>query len=176
MRSSLVRMRSSLVVRASDCQCTSCNGPGFDPSIRRHRGIWGAADEAVLNIVRKENNLVERCNLEWMRLRCSLVVSSSNYQSELCNSPEILSPEPDLRLPPTLRSFAHLWITTEMVECYWSEESSSNSLAITKDWGQRKEPWSERPVQYLINRRHGPNLISTSGQTELATICVQYCP
>ncbi len=47
-------MRSSLVVRASDCQCTSCNGPGFDPSIRRHSGIWGAADEAVLNIVRTE--------------------------------------------------------------------------------------------------------------------------
>ncbi len=46
------RMRSSLVVRASDCQCTSCNGPGFEPSIRRHSGIWGAADEAVLNIVR----------------------------------------------------------------------------------------------------------------------------
>ncbi len=52
MRSSLMRMRSSLVVRASDCQCTSCNGPGFDLSIRRHSGIWGAADEAVLNIVR----------------------------------------------------------------------------------------------------------------------------
>jgi hypothetical protein len=32
-------MRSSLVVRASDCQCTSYNGPGFDPSIRRHSGI-----------------------------------------------------------------------------------------------------------------------------------------
>ncbi len=48
----LLRMRSSLVVRASDCQCTSCNGPGFDPCIRRHSGIWGAADETVLNIVR----------------------------------------------------------------------------------------------------------------------------
>jgi hypothetical protein len=33
------RMTSSLVVRASDCQCTCCNGPGFDPSIRRHIGI-----------------------------------------------------------------------------------------------------------------------------------------
>ncbi len=54
MRSSLLRMRSSLVVRASDCQCTSCNCPGFDPSIRRHSGIWGAADEAVLNIVPKK--------------------------------------------------------------------------------------------------------------------------
>jgi hypothetical protein len=39
LRSSLMRLRSSLVVRASDCQCTSCNGPGFDPSIRRHSGI-----------------------------------------------------------------------------------------------------------------------------------------
>ncbi len=48
-------MRSSLVVRASDCQCTSCNGPGFDPSIRRHSGIWEAADEAVLNTVWKNN-------------------------------------------------------------------------------------------------------------------------
>ncbi len=47
MRSSLVLMRSSQVFRASDCQCTSCNGPGFDPSIRRYSGIWGAADEAV---------------------------------------------------------------------------------------------------------------------------------
>ncbi len=28
--------------------------PGFDPSIRRHSGIWGAADEAVLNIVRQK--------------------------------------------------------------------------------------------------------------------------
>ncbi len=54
MRSSLVRIRSSLVIRASGCQCTSCNGPGFNPSIRRHSGIWGAADEAVLNIVRKK--------------------------------------------------------------------------------------------------------------------------
>ncbi len=29
----------------------------FDPSIRRHNGIWGAADEAVLNIVRKKIKL-----------------------------------------------------------------------------------------------------------------------
>jgi hypothetical protein len=32
-------MRSSLVVRAYDCQCTSCNDPVFDPSISRHSGI-----------------------------------------------------------------------------------------------------------------------------------------
>ncbi len=35
-------MRSSLVVRASDSRCYSRNCPG-------HIGIWGAADEAVLN-------------------------------------------------------------------------------------------------------------------------------
>ncbi len=54
MRSSLMQMRSGLVVRESDCQCTSCKGPGFDPSIRRHSGICGVADEAVLNIVWKK--------------------------------------------------------------------------------------------------------------------------
>ncbi len=68
MRSSLVRMRSSLVVRASDCQCTSCNGPGFDPSIRRHSGIWGAADETVLNIVRTKKNKKKspQCYKTWL--------------------------------------------------------------------------------------------------------------
>ncbi len=42
-------MRSSLVVRASDCQFTSCNGPGFDPSIRRNlRGSrWSSAEYCV---------------------------------------------------------------------------------------------------------------------------------
>ncbi len=50
-----VRTRSSLMVRASDCQCTSCNGPGFDPSFRRHSGIWGVAEEAVLDIVWKKD-------------------------------------------------------------------------------------------------------------------------
>jgi hypothetical protein len=44
-------MRSSKVVRASDCQCQSHNCSGFDPSILRHSGIWGAADEAVVNNV-----------------------------------------------------------------------------------------------------------------------------
>ncbi len=45
---------SSLVVRASDSQWCSRNCPGFDPSILRHSGIWGALDEAVLNIVHKK--------------------------------------------------------------------------------------------------------------------------
>ncbi len=40
-------MTSSRVVWASDSQCRSSNCPGFDPSILRHSGIWGAADEAV---------------------------------------------------------------------------------------------------------------------------------
>ncbi len=41
-----------LLVRASDSQWRGRNCPG-DPSIIRHSGIWGAADEAVLNIVKK---------------------------------------------------------------------------------------------------------------------------
>ncbi len=56
-------MRSSLVVRASDCQCTSGNGPGFDPSIRRHSGIWGAADEAVLNTVMNKREKIPQKNI-----------------------------------------------------------------------------------------------------------------
>ncbi len=49
-------MRSSRVVRTSDNQCRSRNCTGFDPSILRHSGIWGAADEAVLNIAHKNKN------------------------------------------------------------------------------------------------------------------------
>jgi hypothetical protein len=82
MRSGLVRMRSGLVVRASDCQCTSCNGPGFDPSIRRHSGIWGAADEAVPNIVRtnilkKASNIFALCRKE---LLCPTYFIEVNYR------------------------------------------------------------------------------------------------
>ncbi len=47
-------MRSSRVVRASGCQGQSRNSPGFDPSILRHNGILGAADEAVLNNVHEK--------------------------------------------------------------------------------------------------------------------------
>ncbi len=46
-------MRSSIAVRASDCQCRSRNNPGFDPSILRHSGIWGATDAAELNTVHR---------------------------------------------------------------------------------------------------------------------------
>ncbi len=46
-------MRSSLVLRASDCQCTSCN---LQRSwVRYQHSSAGAADKAVLNIVRKQN-------------------------------------------------------------------------------------------------------------------------
>ncbi len=49
-----IGMRSSLVVWASDCQWRSSNSPGFNLSILRHSGIWGAAEEAVLNIVHRK--------------------------------------------------------------------------------------------------------------------------
>jgi hypothetical protein len=79
-------MRSSLVVRASDCQCTSCNGPGFDLSIRRHTGIWGTADEAVLNKVRKKIKkippLQKNLSLVWKsKLRCLHSVSTFLFGS-----------------------------------------------------------------------------------------------
>ncbi len=54
MRPSRAWMRPNRVVTASDSQCRSRVCPGFDPSILRHSGIWGAADEAVLNILHKK--------------------------------------------------------------------------------------------------------------------------
>ncbi len=47
-------MRSSRAVRATDSQWRSRNGLGLDPSILRHSGIWGAADEAVLTEHKKK--------------------------------------------------------------------------------------------------------------------------
>ncbi len=41
-------------LRASDSQCRNRNCPGFDPSILRHSGSKGAANEAVLNILHKK--------------------------------------------------------------------------------------------------------------------------
>ncbi len=39
-----------LIVRlTANAKCQSRNSPELDPSILRHRGIWGAADEEVLN-------------------------------------------------------------------------------------------------------------------------------
>jgi hypothetical protein len=46
-------MRCSRLARAFGSQCRSRNFPGFDPSILRHSGILGAADEAMLNKVHK---------------------------------------------------------------------------------------------------------------------------
>ncbi len=49
--------RSSPVVKASNCQWQSRNCPAFKPSILRHIGIWGSADETVLNTVHKKIRL-----------------------------------------------------------------------------------------------------------------------
>ncbi len=45
----------SRVVRASDCQCQSRQSPGLSPSILRHSGILGAAE-----------NTMKRC---WMKVQ-----------------------------------------------------------------------------------------------------------
>jgi hypothetical protein len=70
MRFSRVRMRVSRAVWASCCQCQSRNSPGVDPSVLPHCGIWGAADEAVLNNVHKKKkskkspfNKINKCTL-----------------------------------------------------------------------------------------------------------------
>ncbi len=77
-------MKSSRMVRASDCQCWSRNSPGFDPSILRHSGIWGAADDAVLNTVHREKNKKSPClrffaDYFWSYIYIIFKVSSIKY-------------------------------------------------------------------------------------------------
>ncbi len=66
-----LRMRSSQVVTASGCQFQSCNSPGFDPSILRHSGIWGAAMKQcwITYIKRKKQKIppLECGNWDWRR-------------------------------------------------------------------------------------------------------------
>jgi hypothetical protein len=72
------------MVRASDCQCTSCNDSWFDPSIRRHSEIWGAAVEAVLNIVRKKipPKIFKKQNIYFRRV-LQIEFSTSTRQNSL---------------------------------------------------------------------------------------------
>jgi hypothetical protein len=53
----ILKPAKNRVVRASDSQCATYNYLGFDPSILRHSGIWGAADEAVLQKLQKNPKL-----------------------------------------------------------------------------------------------------------------------
>ncbi len=52
----------------SGCLCLCRSSPRFDPSILPHSGIWGAADEAVLNNVHKKRKKSKKSSfifLEW---------------------------------------------------------------------------------------------------------------
>ncbi len=42
----IFRLHGWDLIKWSDSQCRSRNYPGFEPSILRHSGIWGAVDEA----------------------------------------------------------------------------------------------------------------------------------
>ncbi len=93
MRCSRVR-----VVRASDSQCRSRN---CAPSILRHSGTWGAADEAVLNKVHTKKGLTDWLlfRLGWItRPRCrwtwpaATPAPMSGSGTTACRSPTSLSP------------------------------------------------------------------------------------
>jgi hypothetical protein len=82
-------MRSSRVVRASDCQCQSRNSPEA-PSILRHNGMWGAAEEAVLN---KEHG--EKDGRPLPRGNLNILLQVRELMAEIVRSP------PQLTLYPT---------------------------------------------------------------------------
>jgi hypothetical protein len=127
-------MRSSLVVRAFDCQCTSCNGPGFDPSIRRHSGIWGAADEAVLNIVRRKNKKIkippQKNNFGVYRVYCTSSVTHHCHP----HSPPFQRPSANYSQPHSYKfgNFLAIW--------HWPLPSS-----IYKSTTQNCSPWGFTP-------------------------------
>jgi len=83
-------MRSSRVVRVSDCQCQSRNSPGFDPSILLHSGVWGAADKTVLNTVHRKKlqkiSLLKVSNVVLGRFffLINLEVQSSRHKHGIC--------------------------------------------------------------------------------------------
>jgi hypothetical protein len=53
------------MLKMSECQYQSRNSPGFDPTILRHSGIWGAADVAVLNKVHLKISEIP-VNISWL--------------------------------------------------------------------------------------------------------------
>ncbi len=68
-------LRTSPVVRASDCQCTSCNGLGFDPSIRvstefRRHGIPSVFFTSVYSVFRTELAAIPA---EFRRIPCHII-------------------------------------------------------------------------------------------------------
>jgi hypothetical protein len=115
-----MRMRSSQVVRASDCQCTSCNSPGFDPSIRRHSGIWGAADETVLNTYSTLENLpwlAKRYPSGYGKLNKLLYSSSSSQVSSPFQSSRycmLFSTCIKVNIMPPPPSPPHQWVQSDL--------------------------------------------------------------
>ncbi len=95
-------MRSSQVVRASDSQCRSRNCPGFDPSILRHSGIWGAADEAVLNIVPKQKKKIQKSHP--LSMYCGVQDKIYTYVANILIAVNPYADIPNLYTAPTIRN------------------------------------------------------------------------
>jgi hypothetical protein len=77
-------MRSNRLVRVSNCQCRSRNSPAFDLSLLRHSGIWGAADEAVLNTVHRKKKIKKIPLFNYVLRNFVPVPLYQGYLGELC--------------------------------------------------------------------------------------------
>ncbi len=129
-------MRFSRVVRASDCQCRSRNSPGFDPSILRHSGVWGAADEAVLNTVhwqkitlfRKSGPLAyvdsRRCTSRWGGWWARALSPSGRPRRPAA------SPTPAPPGCPARSSSICPWY------CYWFRQKEEKSESKMQKWAR----------------------------------------
>ncbi len=98
-------IKSCRVVRASDRQCQSRNNPRFNPSILRRSGVWGAADEAVLDKVHKFQ--AKNCELSWPWMSSDQLVAITyvgviNMQKLI---PNLSPPPPPVYSPVAVAQF-----------------------------------------------------------------------
>ncbi len=85
------------------CQWRQCrNSPGFDPSILRHSGIWGAADEAVLNCVHEKKKKNPLCLKKWkepIKIMGSFVTKTGTIRGQIPRTSTCILKGPTVWLP-----------------------------------------------------------------------------
>ncbi len=148
------------MVRASDCHCTRFNGPGFDASIRRHSGIWGAADEAVLNIVRKKiippKNIQKKKKSEsFKKLARVRTFPADDRQQRVQASPFLFSKDSLTRVCNFLVNLTKYWCTLAFGSTteFWRNSSSRAWIIKAVDIDLHLQKVSSKHNKKTLNQR-----------------------
>jgi hypothetical protein len=146
------------MVTESACQCQSRNSPGFDPSILRRSGIWGTADEALLNKVHTNRPIWLLLQVEWLawiempkkffkKKRSSLTKTEIYGHPNFCGHLLLLS-----------RNFSRQAISQEAGgrRCLWCQISRfllANLWQFSIDWTSNRECWQLTRPRYSCSFR-----------------------